>query len=85
MISAPRGQQPQDPDELEAPLGRSLAETERLNRPGHRAGEQARAAVRRQSALAGRGGRHRRAFGIAILLMLALAGLVGLLVRMTPG
>jgi hypothetical protein len=85
MVSASRGQHPQGPDELEAPLGRSLAETERLNRPGHRAGEQARAAVRRQNALAGRGVRHRRAFGIAILLLLALAGLVGWLVRMSAG
>lgn len=63
-------------DDLEARIGRTLAETERLNSPEHRAGEQARGAVRRRRALAGRGAR-RRAFNLALLILLALIGLIG--------
>jgi hypothetical protein len=83
-MPAPDGQHPRADDELEAPLGRSLAETERLNRPGHRAGEQARAAVRRQTSM-GRPGTGRRGFVISILVLLALIALVGVLVRITQG
>jgi hypothetical protein len=83
-MPAPRGQHPRDDDELDAPLGRSLAETERLNRPGHRAGEQARAAVQRRMSM-GRPGTGRRGFVISILVLLALIALIGLLVRLTPG
>jgi hypothetical protein len=85
MMPASRRPPPQDADELEASLGRSLAETERLNRPGHRAGLQTRETVRRQTR-GGRGGAgRRRAFAIAILILLAMIGLVGLLVRLGPG
>jgi hypothetical protein len=85
MMSASRRQAPQETDEIEGSLGRSLAETEWLNRPGHRAGLQAREVVRRQTHTGRGGAGRRRAFAIAILILLAMIGLVGLLVRLGTG
>ena len=71
---------PDDAGDLTPGLGRTLAETQRLNSAEHRAGEAARAALRRRAPSAERHARRRRTFLTAILILLAALGLLGLLV-----
>lgn len=63
-----------DPQDLDPVLGRTLAETQALNSPNHRAGEAARAVVGRAAPDAVRRVRHRRAFLVSCLIVLALLG-----------
>ena len=72
--------------DLDPVLGRSLAETELLNRPAHRAGLAASAAVRRRHPAFDRQrmAQNRQRFRRAVLILLALLVAVGILARLMP-
>ena len=70
------------PDDLEARLGRTLAETARINNPGRAAAQ----AVHQASPQGARAARNRRGLRIALAVAaLALVALALLALRFAPG
>ena len=64
-------------------LGRTLAETAKLNSPEHLAEAEARAAVQRAGPDAERIAHNRRRFRIAVLVLFLVLALIGALVLLT--